>query len=125
MKSKRSKEIATPAPIVNGDNDILTGADAIRRFINREILEKPISRSQPYYLIESRGVPAGKIGGLLFASKAKLRDHFALITAGGANPSTPTEAATPAQSPKRTIVRARGARQPQRSRSRSGLGPRL
>jgi hypothetical protein len=56
-------------------DDLLLGANAIAEFLG-------IEPKQVYYFASRRLIPAGKLGGILTASKQKLREHFDKITSG-------------------------------------------
>jgi hypothetical protein len=81
-------------PKPNGANDLLLGATALQGFINAELAVSPLSRSQIYHLIETGRLPAGKLGGLIIGSKAKIRGHFAELAAGAVGPEPRPAAAT-------------------------------
>ena len=76
MNSKRGKVTS------NGANDGLRGAVEVQNFLNSEVFATPVFLSQVYNLIETRRIPAGKLGGLIIGSKAKIRGHFAELAAG-------------------------------------------
>jgi hypothetical protein len=111
MRSKRGKITRTAVPLPrptavrglltsvaltsNGGNDGLRGAAEVRSFLNSEVFATPVTLTQTYHLIETGGIPAGKLGGLIISSKAKIREHFAELTAG-VRPEPPrSEARTP------------------------------
>jgi len=56
--------------------DLLWGVEAIAAEIGK-------TSRQTFHLIETKQIPAAKIGGRIVASRAKLRAHFEAILAGG------------------------------------------
>lgn len=57
-------------------DDLLNGVKAISGFIG-----EPVRRTN--YLLETNRLPAGKIGARWVASKTRLRQFYAELTAGG------------------------------------------
>jgi hypothetical protein len=55
--------------------DKLSGAEAIAEFIG-----EPLRRT--FHLLETRQIPAGKIGGKWVASKTAVREHYERIMRG-------------------------------------------
>jgi hypothetical protein len=102
MNSKRGKVTS------NGANDSLRGAVVVQNFLNSEVFATPVSLSQVYNLIETRRIPAGKLGGLIIGSKAKIRGHFAELAAGAPGPEP--RPAAPAPVTTRSIRQRRSGR---------------
>jgi hypothetical protein len=50
-------------------DDLLWGGTAVAK-------ELGVPRRRAFYLLESKGIPAKKIGGLWVASRRALREHF-------------------------------------------------
>jgi hypothetical protein len=93
----------TPATDDSIAADTLYGAKAIGEFIGED-------EKRTFYLIGRGYVPAGKIGACWTASKAVLREHYARVTRGPAEPPLPPLA--------RTSSRRRPTRPPAVRRSR-------
>ncbi len=58
-------------------NDKLEGVGEIAAFLD-------VKPRRAQYLLESRQIPAGKLGRLWVASKARLREHYENLTSGEA-----------------------------------------
>jgi hypothetical protein len=56
-------------------DDLLRGAKSIARFLNQD-------PRATYHLLSRGLLPAGKEGAVWVASKARLREHYAYLTAG-------------------------------------------
>jgi predicted DNA-binding transcriptional regulator AlpA len=84
MPVKDKGRLSDDTPGNNQENkDLLHGAAAIADFIN-EISDTPMSRSKVYRLIESKEIPAGRLGPrLLVGSKKRIRERLERLTGGG------------------------------------------
>jgi hypothetical protein len=57
-------------------SDLIWGVAAIAAEIGK-------TKRQTFHLIENRQIPAGKVGGRIVASRAKLRAHFEALLGEG------------------------------------------
>jgi hypothetical protein len=75
MDNNLKRDTPAVGPEVHQGDDLLWGCDAIARHLK-------LSSRKTYHLIETRQIPAGKIGGRHVASRKLLREHFAAIVGG-------------------------------------------
>jgi hypothetical protein len=65
-------------------SDVITGAKALTKYINDEILAEgeQWSESKVYHLIEAGHLPVGRLGSQIIASKGLVRERIMRLVAG-------------------------------------------
>jgi len=65
-------------------NDLLSGVPQISTFLRDEVGMLDADERRTYYLLETKIIPAGKLGGRWIASRQKIKRRIADLVSGEA-----------------------------------------